>query len=407
MTTSIGRKTLHTTAALGLRLAVQASNLLVVTRILGPEGFGAFAGIAALAVTLGTLSSFGTHLVLLREMSLKPERGDEVLPFALGTTAFFGGLLLLTLIGVVFTLLPHPLAMLPVALFIGVAEIWIQPLLVLASVDRQARGEIAQSQLLLVLPSAFRLTAATLILALNPAHRLSAYALAYFIASILSLLAVARSCSLRIPTPRRWRIPRKDEWRDLGGYAALNLTAMGPTELDKTLASRLLPLAYAGLYAAGARVVGAVVLPVMAMMLASLPRLFRDGASPHGARFLRRIFVSAATYGVLAASLLYFGAGEIERLFGARFAGLGSLLSVLALAVPAMALRLAAGNALMAINHPWWRAGTELVGLTTLLVAACTLTLTHPRTGMPLALICSESAMALAGWLLLLSRRPA
>lgn len=384
---------------------MQAGNLLAVTRMLEPTDFGAFAGIAALAITLGALSSFGSHLVLLREMSQSPERSSSVLPYALGATAICGGILLLAFAGISTAFLPHSQVRPAILIPIGIAEILIQPFLVFASIDRQARGKIADSQLMLILPLALRLLAALLIMVYAPPNPLEVYGIAYLCAAALSLLLAQNGLASRWPAPWKWRVPRKDEWGDAGGFAALNLTALGPTELDKTLASRLMPLASAGLYAASARVVGALVLPVMALMLATLPRLFRDGHQTRGHRLIKHIFGSAMAYGVLAGTALYLTASSIEQLFGPAYAGMGTLLGWLALAVPGMALRVAAGNSLMAISHPWWRAGTELVGLATLFIAASIFSQFAPQSGMPLALACSEWIMAMLGWLLLLRRR--
>jgi O-antigen/teichoic acid export membrane protein len=401
----LARHTIRTSAVLALRLVIQAGNLIAVTRLLGPERFGEFAGIAALAVMLGALSSCGSHLLLLREMSHDPARSDEVLPYALGATLTVGTVLLLVLFACVATLLPSTHASLLVLLSIGLAEVWLQPLLVLTSIDRQAHGGIASSQLLLTLPLALRLVAAWAIWAWTPSHPLEIYALAYIGATVASLLAGLYGLTRSWPRPTRWRLPTRTEWRDTSGFAVLNLTAMGPTELDKTLALRLLPLSAAGLYAASARVVGALVLPVMALMLAALPRLFRDSRQASGNKLLRGIFASSLAYGLLAAALLLVGGSALEWVFGARYTGMSGLLHWLALAVPGMALRIAAGNALMAGSHPWLRAGAEVLGLVALCSAAWLLAPNHHDAGMPLALACSEWSMAVAGWSMLLRRR--
>ncbi|WP_419203829.1 polysaccharide biosynthesis C-terminal domain-containing protein [Pseudomonas argentinensis] len=71
-----------------------------------------------------------------------------------------------------------------------------------------------------------------------------------------------------------------------------------------------------------------------------------------------------------------------------------------------MALRIAAGNVLMALGRPWMRAGFEVVGLVTLSVAAILLTVYWGMHGMALALVCSEWVMALlGGWLVVRVRR--
>lgn len=405
MKNDIARNTLHTSAVLGLRLIIQAGNLIAVTRLLGPERFGEFAGVAALAVMLGALSSCGSHLVLLREMSRDPDRSDNVLPYALGATLAGGTALLLIFFACVATLLSATHIALSVMLCVALAELWLQPLLVLTSIDRQAHGQIASSQLLLTLPLTLRLIAAWIIWACAFPKPLEIYAFAYIGASIISLLIGLRGLRRAWPPVAHWRLPGRKEWLDTSGFAVLNMTAMGPTELDKTLALRLLPLAAAGLYAASARVVGALVLPVMALMLAALPRLFRDGRNVDGQRLLRSIFVYSLLYGLLAAITLRLGGPILESAFGDRYKGMRDVLAWLALAVPGMALRIAAGNALMAGSHPWLRAGTEVLGLVALCAAAWLLATNHRDAGMPLALACSEWSMAIVGWLMLLRRR--
>lgn len=72
----------------GIRLLVQAGTLLLVARLLGASNYGLFAGIAALAVLIGTFSTFGTHLVLLGEVSKSPTLCTQILSYAVPTTLF-------------------------------------------------------------------------------------------------------------------------------------------------------------------------------------------------------------------------------------------------------------------------------------------------------------------------------
>lgn len=401
----IARGTVRTSLIFGIRLVVQAGTLLLVARFLGPDQFGAFAGVAALAIMFGALASCGSHLVLLREMSHTAERGANVLPYALGIIAICGTLLFLAFLIISHSLLHSAQVALPVLLAIGATELWFQPMLVLASIDRQARDKIAASQWLLTLPLVFRFFAAWIISLSAPVDPLNLYAIAYIGAVLLSLLIGIRGVASRWPSPSHWRLPHRNEWRDASGFAILNLTAIGPTELDKTLALRLLTLPAAGLYAAGSRVVGASVLPIMALMLASLPRLFRNTPNEGGRKLLHTIFFVAVIYSALTVTLLLVGANILEYLFGQKYSGISTVLRWLTLAMPGMALRIAAGNALMASNHPWLRAGSELLGLATLCTMAWFLAPSHHEAGMPLALACSEWSMAIIGWRLLLQRK--
>ncbi|MDD4888072.1 MAG: oligosaccharide flippase family protein [Thiomonas sp.] len=403
----IARATLRTSSVLGLRLFAQAGTLLLVARMLGPHDFGAFAGVAAVAVMLGTLSTFGTHIVLLAEVSRDPQRRASVLPFALSTTLICGSLLFALYLLLATTLLGAAGIGMSVLVALGLAELILQPLLNLPGAEHQGHGRIATSQLLITLPLALRLLAAATVWLLHPVDPLRDYAFGYLGASALAL--VVATLSLRQPWPalRDWRLPRLAELRHAAGYAVLNLTATGPAELDKTLALKLLPLAAAGVYAAGARVIGALTLPVIAMMLAALPRLFREGQTDpaRGTRLLRWVFAAALGYSLLLAAALWIAAPLFDLLFGPRYKGLGDIIRWLTLAVPGMALRITAGSALMALGKPWMRVWFELGGLLVLTAAALALAPRLAWSGLPLALACSEWSMALLGWLLVSASR--
>ena len=403
----IASATLRTSAVLGLRLVVQAGTLLLVARLLGPHGFGAFAGVAALAVMLGTLSTFGTHIVLLAEVSREPQRRAAVLPFALSTTLICGSLLFALYLLLATTLLGEADIGLDVLVALGLAELILQPLLNLPGAEHQGHGRIATSQLLITLPLALRLLAAGTVWLLHTADPLRAYAWGYLGASALALLVATLSLRQAWPALRDWRLPRLAELRHAAGYAVLNLTAIGPTELDKTLALKLLPLAVAGVYAAGARAIGALTLPVIAMMLSALPRLFREGQTDRtrSAHLLRWVFAAALGYSLVLAAMLWIAAPLFDLLFGPRYQGLSDTIRWLTLAVPGMALRIAAGSALMALGKPRMRVGFELGGLVVLATAAMLLAPRWALSGMPLALACSEWSMAMLGWLLISASR--
>ncbi|MGB3749104.1 MAG: lipopolysaccharide biosynthesis protein [Rhodanobacter sp.] len=396
----IARATLRTSFVLGIRLLVQAGTLLLVARMLGPHQFGAFAGVAALAVVLGTLSTFGTHLVLLGEVSQEPIRRRQVLCYAVPSTLMCGSVLLVAylLIGS----LALGVASIPITVLvaIGVAETLVQPLFTLPATEHLALGRIARSQLLTTLPLALRLTAAVTVFLLQPADELAAYGYGYLLASLIALSIASVTMPAPWPAPKHWRLMSKVELHHTAGYAALAITATSPAELDKTLATRLLPLGAAGLYAAGARVIGAATLPVIAMMLSALPRLFREGQNDpkRTAHLLRWVSGAAFLYSTTLAVLLWFIAPIFAWLFGPKYQGIEQAVRWLCLAVPGMALRLAAGNALMALGKPWMRVGFEATGVVILVIAAATLTASFGAKGMTLALACSEWGMTAIGW---------
>ncbi|HET7163503.1 MAG TPA: lipopolysaccharide biosynthesis protein [Rhodanobacteraceae bacterium] len=395
----IARGTIRTTFVLGLRLLVQAGTLLLVARMLGPHQFGAFAGVAALAVMLGTLSTFGTHLVLLGEVSKESTRREHVLPYAVPSTLLCGGVLLAIYLLICTFALSESNVAIDVLLAIGITEMLLQPLFALPASEHLALGRVARSQLLQTLPLALRFAAAAAVFLLHPVDPLAAYAYGYLAASVIALGIATTTMPGPWPALGTWRLPTRTELRETAGYAALGITATSPAELDKTLAIKLLPLAASGLYAVGARVIGAATLPVIAMMLSALPRLFREGLDqPHRtARLLRWIFAAALAYSFALAVVLWFIAPAFVWLFGAKYQGIQHTIHWLCLAVPGMALRLAVGGVLMALGKTWMRVGFEVTGLVVLVIAAVVLTAHFGATGMPLALACSEWVMAAMG----------
>lgn len=403
----IARGTIRTTFVLGLRLAVQAGTLLIVARMLGPREFGAFAGVAALAVVLGTLSTFGTHLVLLGEVSKDPGRRNRILEYALPTTLACGGLLLILYYLICIFALARPSISITVVTMIGIAEILLQPLLGLPASEHLALGRVARSQLLRLLPLALRLAAAATILSLSFADPLSAYGYGYALASVAALCIAIATMPAPWPRARAWRWPTKPQLRESVGYGMLNITAAAPAELDKTLATRVLSLQAAGFYAASARVIGAASLPVIGMMQSALPRLFREGwdRPERTARLLRSIFGVTLVYGLALAAGLWFIAPAFVWLFGGNYAGIQRMIRLLCLAVPWLVLRIAAGSVLMALGKPWMRVGFELTGLVVLVVAAIIFPPLVGSPGMPLALLCSELTMAAIGILLIKNAR--
>jgi len=395
----IARATVRTSAVLGLRLLVQTGTLLLVSRLLGPRQYGAFAGVASLAVTLGALSSFGMPLVVLGEMSRDPARRGSVLAYAVPTTVLFGGALLALYLLVCGTVLSRTGIATATLAAIGLTEIVLQPLFALPAAEHHALGRIARAQLLNLLPLVLRLLAALSVFLAQPAHALDVYAAGYLAASLVALAIAAITLPAPWPGWRQWRLPRPGELGNAGGYAALNLTSASPAELDKTLAARLLPLPDAGLYSAGARIIGAATLPVIAMLLSASPRLFREGLQPSSRtlRLLAWMSAAALAYSLALAAALWFAAPAFPWVFGARYQGIDRVIRWLCPAIPGLALRRTMGSILMTMGKPWMRVGFELAGLAVLASAAILFAGRLGNPGMPLALACAEWSMALLG----------
>lgn len=393
----IARATIRTSFVLGLRLIVQAGTLLLVARMLGPADYGAFAAIAALAVLMGTFATFGTHLVLLAEISKKPDQRQPVLAYAVPTTLISGSVLLLLYLAAGQFWLANASVPLQVMACIGLAETLLLPLYLLPATEELALEKTARSQLLVIFPLALRMAVAGIVMLLAPAQPLVLFAWLYLATALLALVCMKVYKHDAWLQPKQWKLPNRAQLKHSVGYATLSLTAAGPSELDKMLAVKLLPLGVSGLYAAASRVIGAATLPVTALLLSALPRLFRQ-AGEHSAqsqRLNRWIYLSVLIYGMALAGLLWFAAPAVQWLFGSQYQGMGDMLRWLCLAVPGLVLRLTVASILMTQDKPWLRAGFEVFGMATLAIAAFALYPQFGAKGMALALAASEWGMVL------------
>lgn len=360
----VARNTLGTAVIFGIRLLALAAQLLLVARLLGPAGFSHYVAAGGLAVVLGGLSTFGVHLLVLKAAA----RGSPapMLAMALGTWR-----LLCLPFFLLYLVLCQLLGMLQSNLWLvvglGLAEIFVQPLLQLLAMLIQGRGEVAIAQRWLAAPMGLR---AILLL---PLLLLDSDVDAGFFVGSVQLVAVvvctlAMCCWGNVAVSRwsEWRVLARGLWREAGSFALLSITAGGQAELDKLLSVRMLAAGPAGVYTAAARIAGAAILPVMALLVSALPRLF--GHQHWDWKLLRLLSLFAVAYAVVGAVILWFLSPWLELAFGGSYQGLAGVLAILSLALPAQALRLVVVNVLMAKGAALWRGGIE-VGVMLVLLA--------------------------------------
>lgn len=394
----IAKSTIQTSFVLGLRLLIQAGTLLLVARMLGPNEFGIFAGVAALAVLIGTFSTFGTHLVLLGEMSKDPHQREYILSYAVPTTLISGSLLFVLYLGICKLLFADILLPLSILICIGVTEIILLPLYVLPTMEFLALGKTARSQLITIFPLGLRMLVAIGILISSTTEPLLIFAWLYMAMALLALVLMKSKKSSAWLSVKQWRIATRAELKHSAGYAALAMTAAGPSEVDKMLAVKLLPLGVTGVYIAASRVVGAATLPVIALLLSAMPRLFRIGDdTKQSKKLILWVFGAVFIYSMCLVGVLSLAAPIFEWLLGVQYIGVADMLVWLCFAVPALALRYSTGSILITMNRPWLRAGFEIVGVLILFIAASLLIPQMGVYGMPIALACSEWVMAIAG----------
>lgn len=395
---------LKTTVVLGFRLALQTAGLILVARALGPSLYGAFAAISGLAFMFGTLSTFGTHLLVIAATSRRGAASASELSIAPPITLLCGAGLLIAYLATGLAWSSAASTTMWVFVLLGIAEIIAQPLLQLVSSELQGRGEIVRSQLLFLSPLVIRTGAAVIIAVFPTSDPMLFYAFLYAMGATTAVVLTVSALAKWILDTKKWKWPTRSQLKTSAGYAAINLTALGPAEIDKIIVFKLLPAPEAGLYTAASRVLGAVISPVIALLISAAPRLFRDGHSPDQGdyrRFERTIFVVVLLYGLVLAVALQFGAFVFDHLFGSRYQGVGDVVKMLAYLAPILALRIAAGNVLMTRGQLRARLWSEATGLIVLVAVSSVCAPLFQIRGIIGAVASSEFTMLVIGFIAL------
>lgn len=395
---TLARSSVLTTGVLALRLITQAATLVLLTRLLQPALYGHYASVASLAVVMGLLPSLGSGYVLLSRASGNLSAAAGIWRYAWPLTTGIGVLLWPIYIGLAFWLSEGELAW-EVLLLIGAAELLATPFTTLLSFALQASERVPLSQLLQWLPLGLRVLAALPCFLLPLTQRLPTYAGLQLIASLVGLLLGWWVIRRHVPLDWRPRRATLGELKDGSTYAAMLLVAANPTELDKIVAVRQVGAAEAGLYTAGSRVMGALVMPVLAMLLSAQPRLFRHARTADGdmTRLVKLLFAAALAWGIISGVLLALASPLLPWLFGSSYAQTARLMPWMAITAPFLSVRLAAGSVLVASGHPLERIAFEFFGIASLLIGMLVLTKSYGVFGLIAAVIVAEVAMALLG----------
>ncbi|NID16761.1 lipopolysaccharide biosynthesis protein [Luteibacter yeojuensis] len=391
----------NTTAVLGLRILSQGIVLLVLARALGSGNYGALAALSSLAVVLGVLPNFGAGFVLLRR-SHDRSAWKEVLDYSVPTTLAIG-----VVLAAIYTVVAPWLTGTSVSSFvvacIGVAELLIAPLAMLATYTLHADDRVPTGQFVQWLPAGMKVVAALMAWLAPAPHRLVVYATTQLFFAAIGLYIGWRITSRTHPIQLRPRAPTRSELRDGAAYVPMHLVSANPSEIDKIAGVQALGTE-AGVYAAATRLMAAAVTPVMAVLLTLQPRLFRAGVESRASRrHLIRVTAAAAfACGIVAAACVAAISGAIVSILGPSFESIRQTLFWVTPVAPILALRQAAGTVLMAEGHPMVRLAFELTGTLVLLLGLVVLGRLYGLPGASAGLFIAETVMAVVGWLAIL-----
>ncbi|BDG26757.1 polysaccharide biosynthesis protein [Thermus thermophilus] len=360
MGSPLARNTLWMLLGFGFRLGLQFLYFVLLARILGPEQYGAFVGVAALIMVLSPFASWGSGNILIKHASRDPGLFKKYWGAALATTLASGGALTglaFLLSGFVFTWETALALALPIALgdLVGIR---------LADVSGQAfqsRERLSRTSAIWALISAARLLGVLVLYAL-PEASAAQWALLYagsgLLAGALGVAWVTRELGLG-PLSLG---PMRGEWRE-GFYFAISLAAQGAyNDLDKTLLSRFVSDVVAGGYAAAYRVLDAAFVPMRALLYATYPRFFREGKKGLGGSwaFALRLLPWGLAAGGLGTALALGLAPFLPILLGPEYALSAAVLPLLAPILLFRALHYLAADALTGAGYQGLRSAVQV-----------------------------------------------
>lgn len=388
-----------------MRLGLQVVSLILIARLLGPEDYGAFAGFGSVAVILGNLSGWGGSYLMLQSVSRTPASFGRHWYATNYMILVSSAILTLLYLALTPALLQLPLPFWPL-LAIALAELLCYPLVYAAGFAFQAHERMAWASALPAGMALSRLAGASLFW-LAGGNTLERYADYHLATSLVTVMTALVAVQWQLRPQWEWRPYTGREIRQGLGFSSGTLSTSLLSEMDKILAVRHLGPEPAGAYSIAYRLLGTLATPVLSLMMAAQPRLFRH--APASGKQLNRLllllFVVILGYASLASLVVWLAAPWLPLLLGSDYIMAIEASRLLTPLLPLLSLRLAASLTLTSLGHPSLRSGMEFVAL---VVLGFGLSWVLPRQGLHggiAMLICTESLLLLGLLLAILHGR--
>ncbi len=265
---------------MGLRTLSQALVFLLVARLLGSKGYGAFSATLALASVWSNFSGFGGQIILLRDTSRDPDRFSNSLGLTLATV----GISILPTLSIYFFTAWWFLDRVSWSLIVplGLGELVLWPFANVTVYAYQGFERMGRSARMTLTPAFSRLVMglvfAVLILLQPNINRLILWGWLY------ALAALSAACYTSYKVLHDLGRPAWPGWKGLISHlrAGLPFSFLGSAQklyldADKFLLAKMTSLTVVGVYSAGYRFVDLTLIPINSLIAAAVPRLFRAG----------------------------------------------------------------------------------------------------------------------------------
>ena len=273
------RDTTHLSIGQGFRLVIQAAYFVLVARSLGPDAYGAFVTVVAMAALLGPFSGLGTPNLFIKNV----RSGKRVAAICWGNgiliTVISGTLLTAVAVGLSFLL--HLKTAPFVVFLVCIADLVFMKVTDLAAFGFAASDRMKQTSIQNVVVSLLRLAGIAALMATVHPVTLDRWVLVYLLTTLLGMIyAVAKGSQL-------WGRPSTDLTalrEDAAEGVFFSIAGSATTvynDIDKIMLSKLADLASTGVYAAAYRVIDVSMTPIRSLAAAAYPQLLSQGNGWH------------------------------------------------------------------------------------------------------------------------------
>jgi O-antigen/teichoic acid export membrane protein len=315
-----------------MRLLIQAVYFIIIARCLGPGQYGGFIAATALAAVISPYVGLGCGGLLVKNVARDRRLFSEYWGNGLMMTFVSGSALTFVATGICRLVLPRSIPMLVIAL-LSISDLIFVKLLELGAWAFQSVERLSGHAQLNALLSLTRLSGIAG-LALAASHPgVMAWSAVYLAGSILAAVIALAWVTFSLGKPRLalHRIPGESAE---GSYFSVGQSAATIyNDIDKTMVARLATLEAAGVYAAAYRLIDVAFIPVRAILTATLPGFFRNGAGGLQAsmRYGNRILIKVLPYSLFISAAIMLCAPLAPHILGRQYADITEALRWLAL----------------------------------------------------------------------------
>ena len=314
------RDTTQLSIGQGFRLVIQAAYFVLIARSLGPDAYGAFVTVVAMAALLGPFSGLGTPNLFIKNV----RSGKREAPVCWGNgivlTVVSGSLL--SLIGMGLSFILHLKTAPFVVMIVCIADLILLKVTELAAFGFTALDQMKQTSIQSVVISLLRLAGIVgLVVTVHPVT-LNRWVLVYLLTTLLGTVYAL------VKGGRFWGRPAMDLAalrEDAAEGVFFSIAGSATTvynDIDKIMLSRLADLAATGVYAAAYRVIDVTMTPVRSLAAAAYPQFFRKGVGGMVATYAYARFLMTKTvlYGCFASTGLWLLAPLLPHVLGSKYA---------------------------------------------------------------------------------------